>query len=38
MHYDTFGYIVIDKDRAKKEFADKGKKLNIINIGESIDL
>ncbi|HHZ66019.1 MAG TPA: metal-dependent hydrolase [Flavobacteriales bacterium] len=38
MHYDTFGYIVIDKDRAKKEFTDKGKQLSIINIGESIDL
>jgi len=38
MHYDTFGYIEIDKERAKKEFADKGKELSIINIGESIDL
>ena len=37
-HYDTFGYIKIDHDAAKKAFADKGKELILLPIGESLDL
>ncbi|WP_300565677.1 metal-dependent hydrolase [Flavobacterium sp.] len=37
-HYDTFGYIVIDHDEAKKKFFDAGKDLMLLEIGESIDL
>ena len=37
-HYDTFGYIKIDHDAAKKAFADKGKELILLSIGESLDL
>lgn len=37
-HYDTFGFIEIDHDNAKKQFADKGKKLRLLEIGESLSL
>lgn len=37
-HYDTFGYIVIDKSEAIKKFYNKGKDLMLLDIGESIDL
>lgn len=37
-HYDTFGYIEIDHAAAKKAFADKGKELILLDIGESIEL
>ncbi|WP_281765689.1 metal-dependent hydrolase [Neptunitalea lumnitzerae] len=37
-HYDTFGYIEIDHDKAKETFSQKGKELILLNIGESIDL
>lgn len=37
-HFDTFGYIVIDHDEAKKKFFDAGKDLMLLEIGESIDL
>ena len=37
-HYDTFGYIKIDHEAAKKAFADKGKELILLAIGETIDL
>jgi L-ascorbate metabolism protein UlaG (beta-lactamase superfamily) len=37
-HYDTFGFIKIDHDAAKKAFADAGKQLILLNIGESIEL
>jgi L-ascorbate metabolism protein UlaG (beta-lactamase superfamily) len=37
-HYDTFGYIVIDQAAAKKAFADKGKELILLKIGETISL
>lgn len=37
-HYDTFGYIKIDHDAAKKAFADKGKELILLPIGESLGL
>lgn len=38
IHYDTFGFIEIDQDAAKKAFADSGKELILLSIGESIDL
>lgn len=38
VHYDTFGYIKIDHDEAKRKFFDKGKDLMLLDIGESIDL
>lgn len=37
-HYDTFGYIKIDKEAAKKKFFDKGKDLMLLEIGESLEL
>ena len=37
-HFDTFGYIKIDHEAAKKAFADKGKALILPSIGESIEL
>jgi L-ascorbate metabolism protein UlaG (beta-lactamase superfamily) len=37
-HYDTFGYIEINKEQAIKKFFDKGKDLMLLNIGESIEL
>jgi len=37
-HFDTFGFIVIDHDEAKKKFFDAGKDLMLLEIGESIDL
>ena len=37
-HYDTFGYIEINKEQAIKKFFDKGKDLMLLNIGESLEL
>lgn len=37
-HYDTFGYIMIDKAEAIRKFYNKGKDLMLLDIGESIDL
>jgi L-ascorbate metabolism protein UlaG (beta-lactamase superfamily) len=37
-HYDTFGYIEINKEQAIKKFFDKGKDLMLLNIGEGIEL
>ncbi|MFD0988795.1 metal-dependent hydrolase [Mariniflexile jejuense] len=37
-HFDTFGYIEIDHDEAKRKFFDKGKDLMLLEIGESIVL
>lgn len=37
-HYDTFGYIEIDHEEAKKKFYEKGKDLMLLEIGESIEL
>jgi L-ascorbate metabolism protein UlaG (beta-lactamase superfamily) len=37
-HFDTFGFIEIDHDAAKKKFYDKGKDLMLLDIGESIEL
>lgn len=38
VHYDTFGYIEIDHDAAKKKFYDADKDLMLLEIGESIEL
>lgn len=37
-HYDTFGYIEIDHELAKKKFFDAGKDLMLLEVGESIIL
>jgi len=37
-HYDTFGYIKIDQEEAKKKFFDRGKDLMLLEIGESLEL
>jgi len=37
-HYDTFGYIEIDHEEAKRKFFDRGKDLMLLKIGESIEL
>ena len=38
MHYDTFGYIEIDKDSAKNKFAEKGKELILLDIAQTISI
>ncbi|PQB04078.1 metal-dependent hydrolase [Aureitalea marina] len=38
VHYDTFGYIEIDQDEAKRKFFEAGKDLMLLSIGESIEL
>ena len=37
-HYDTFGYIEIDQDRAIRKFEKAGKKLHLLKIGKSITI
>lgn len=37
-HYDTFGYIEIDHDAAKRKFYDKDKDLMLLDIGETLEL
>jgi len=37
-HYDTFGYIEINHEEAKRKFFDKGKDLMLLDIGERIEL
>jgi len=37
-HYDTFPYIVLDREAASKAFKDKGKELLLPAIGETLDL
>ena len=37
-HYDTFGYIEIDHEAAKRKFYEKGKDLMLLETGESIEL
>lgn len=37
-HFDTFGYIEIDHEAAKKAFFDKDKDLMLLDIGESLEL
>jgi L-ascorbate metabolism protein UlaG (beta-lactamase superfamily) len=38
MHYDTFGYIVIDKSLAIEKFKNAGKQLILLEIGNSLNL
>jgi L-ascorbate metabolism protein UlaG (beta-lactamase superfamily) len=35
-HYDTFGYIEIDHELAKRKFFEKGKDLMLLEIGDNI--
>ncbi|MFK5879273.1 MAG: metal-dependent hydrolase [Flavobacteriaceae bacterium] len=37
-HYDTFGYIEIDHDKAINKFKEAGKELNLLEIGSSLEL
>lgn len=37
-HFDTFPVVKIDHEAAKKHFADKGKELILLDIGESINI
>jgi len=37
-HFDTFGYIEINHDDAKRRFFEKDKDLMLLEIGESIEL
>ncbi len=37
-HYDTFGFIMVNHDEAKKVFFDAGKDLMLLEIGESLVL
>ncbi len=37
-HFDTFGYIEINHEEAKRKFFDKEKDLMLLEIGESIEL
>ncbi len=37
MHYDTFGFIKIDKHEAINRFNRQGKKLTLLEIGETIN-
>ena len=36
MHYDTFGYIKIDKHEAITKFESAGKKLSLLEIGKTL--
>jgi L-ascorbate metabolism protein UlaG (beta-lactamase superfamily) len=38
MHYDTFGFIVINHEEAIKKFKDAGLELTLMRIGESRDV
>jgi L-ascorbate metabolism protein UlaG (beta-lactamase superfamily) len=38
MHYDTFGFIVVDKDEAKQAFEKAGKKLTFVEIGQTVNV
>ncbi|MES2622153.1 MAG: metal-dependent hydrolase [Bacteroidota bacterium] len=35
LHYDTFGYIKINREKAVKKFKEKGKELLLLTIGET---
>lgn len=37
-HFDTFGFIEIDKEKAKNHFKEKGKELILIDINHSINI
>lgn len=38
MHYDTFGYIVIDHQEAINQFNASGKLLTLMQIGQTLDI
>jgi L-ascorbate metabolism protein UlaG (beta-lactamase superfamily) len=38
VHYDTFGFIKIDHEKAKQAFANAGLELLLVGIGKSIEL
>jgi L-ascorbate metabolism protein UlaG (beta-lactamase superfamily) len=38
VHFDTFGYIVIDHDKAVNIFKQKGKELILPEIGKTVEL
>ncbi len=38
LHYDTFGYIKIDHQKAIDAFKEKEKELVLLNIGETLSL
>lgn len=38
VHFDTFGFIKIDHEKAKKTFEDKGIELKLLKIGETISI
>lgn len=38
MHYDTFGYIVVDKEEAVAKFATSNKELIFVEIGDIIEI
>ncbi|MFN8259660.1 MAG: metal-dependent hydrolase [Chitinophagales bacterium] len=38
VHYDTFGFIVIDHEAAIEKFAKAGKELILLKIGQTIEL
>jgi L-ascorbate metabolism protein UlaG (beta-lactamase superfamily) len=38
MHYDTFGYIVVDHQEAVNQFNLSGKLLTLMNIGQTLDI
>jgi L-ascorbate metabolism protein UlaG (beta-lactamase superfamily) len=38
VHYDTFGFIKIDHEKARKAFADTSSVLHLLNIGETINI
>lgn len=38
VHFDTFGYIEIDHDAAKRKFFENDKDLMLLEIGESLEL
>jgi len=37
-HFDTFGYIEIDHEMAKRKFFERDKDLMLLDIGDSIEL
>lgn len=37
-HYDTFGYIEIDHDKAREKFSEAGKHLHLLEIGASLTI
>jgi L-ascorbate metabolism protein UlaG (beta-lactamase superfamily) len=38
LHYDTFGYIVIDKELVRKKFENANLNLILMDIGQTMDI